>query len=408
MNPFLIITVFLLLSVALEKLFPRVELPYKRGWIIRAVLLNLLQLIVVLVGSATWEVWLSGRSLFILPWSPFYNGLFAYAVNAWVFYWWHYARHENNFCWNLIHQVHHSPERLETITSFYKHPVEIIINSLIISVLTRPILGLNNDTNAWLTIFSALAEFFYHINISTPYWLGYIIQRPENHLAHHERDRQFTCNHGDIPIFDILNGTFWNVTKEEEKRLRTGFSGEREELLGSMLLGQNVLKERPKHLPKNLFQCFLISCLFLLGILNVSGLVFNSNPMRGLAIVSTASPLPFVFSAYEGIETFSTRFNLHATIQNQTFVIPVNHHLTSKLEGPYNWRNVIGSVFSHGPFFQDPKLIQMRDQILNWGFCQGHLVNEFLGGQQIQNLTIEVRSRTKGLETQFWTMKVVC
>lgn len=208
MNPFLIITCFLIISIILENLFPRVKLPYKKGWMTRAIVFNIIQLLVVIIGGYTWEVWLNGPSLFKLPWSPFCNGLFAYICNTWIFYWWHYVRHENIFYWRFVHQMHHAPERLETITSFYKHPVEIILNSLIITVLTRPILGLNDDTNAWLTVFSGVAEFFYHINISTPRWLGYFIQRPESHLAHHYLDRRCTWNHGDLVLWDMLNGTF--------------------------------------------------------------------------------------------------------------------------------------------------------------------------------------------------------
>ena len=32
-----------------------------------------------------------------------------------------------NFLWLAFHQVHHSPSRIETITSFYKHPTEIVV-----------------------------------------------------------------------------------------------------------------------------------------------------------------------------------------------------------------------------------------------------------------------------------------
>ncbi len=32
--------------------------------------------------------------------------------------------------WRFFHQIHHSPQRL-VITSFYKHPVEMTVDSLI-------------------------------------------------------------------------------------------------------------------------------------------------------------------------------------------------------------------------------------------------------------------------------------
>lgn len=409
MNPFLVISIGLGLTIALERLFPRTKLPYKQGWVTRAISFNLIQLVVVIVASYTWEIWLQGASLFKLPWTPFYNGLFAYLINTWIFYWWHYVRHENTFLWLAVHQFHHSPVRIEAITSFYKHPLEIVINSWIITILTCPILGLDAKTNAWLTIFSALAEFFYHINCSTPYWVGYFIQRPEMHLAHHREDKQFTCNHGDISIWDLLGGTWFNPTKEEVANIKTGFTQDRERKVVSMLFWQNVLPERPKKLPKNLLQCFIISCLFLLGALQILALIFDAPMVKGLAIVSTASPLPFVFSSYQGVETFSTTFNMNITFKNGTYQqVPVDHKLSSRLHGPYNRRNVIGAVFSHGPFFTDPKLIAIRDQVLNWGFCQGHLIHEFGIDSGLQKVLITIKSRTLGNEDKIWLMEVVC
>jgi hypothetical protein len=39
-------------------------------------------------------------------------------------------------------------------------------------------------------IHSRTGEFVYHMNIRTPEWLGYFIQRPESHRVHHLRDSQ--------------------------------------------------------------------------------------------------------------------------------------------------------------------------------------------------------------------------
>src|SRR5581483_7733679 len=132
MDPFIIILIGFIIALILEKIFPRNKLPYKEGWMLRAIGFNVIQFLVVIIAGYTWEVWLEGPSLFKLPWSPFYNGLFAYLINTWIFYWWHYVRHLNNALWLSVHQIHHSPVRIETITSFYKHPFEIIINSWII------------------------------------------------------------------------------------------------------------------------------------------------------------------------------------------------------------------------------------------------------------------------------------
>ncbi len=42
-----------------------------------------------------------------------------------------------------------------------------------------------------------------------PQWLGYFVQRPESHSVHHARGvHQY--NYSDLPLFDVLFGTFRN------------------------------------------------------------------------------------------------------------------------------------------------------------------------------------------------------
>lgn len=409
MNPFAVIATGLLIAITLEKLFPARKLTKKQGWLTRAIIFNVIQLLIVIIGSHTWEVWLEGPSLFKLPWTPFYNGLFAYVIQTWIFYWWHYARHENNFLWLILHQFHHSPERIEAITSFYKHPLEIITNSWIITILTCPILGLDAKTNAWLTIFAAMSEFFYHLNVKVPRWISYISQTPWMHLAHHMKDKQFTWNYGDLSIWDMLGGTWWSPTEEEVEKIKTGFSKNRETQVADMMMGKNVLIERPKKLPPNLIKCMFISLLFLLGSLQILGVIFNSPTMKGIAIMSTASPLPFVFSAFKGVETFSTKFEMDVTFKNGSSTqFNVDHKLYSQLKGSYNRRNVIGAVFSHGPFFDNPRLVEMRNQILYSGFCKGRLTKEFGINADLQKVVINVRSKTIGNEGKIWSIGVEC
>lgn len=35
---------------------------------------------------------------------------------------------------------------------------------------------------------TGIAELIYHWNINTPYWLGFIFQRPESHRIHHQEN----------------------------------------------------------------------------------------------------------------------------------------------------------------------------------------------------------------------------
>jgi sterol desaturase/sphingolipid hydroxylase (fatty acid hydroxylase superfamily) len=226
----------------IERIWPGWKLPSVKTWPWRVVAINLAQIGVVLLASVTWEKWLGSYSVFHLSehMEPITGGIFAYFVATFIFYWWHRARHENDFLWRVFHQIHHSPVRLEVITSFYKHPIEMIANSIIGSLLVFTLLGLSIESSLVYTACCALGEYFYHTSIRTPRWIGYFFQRPEMHRIHHQMDRHKN-NYGDIVWWDMLFGTYENPAMFDG---RCGFSDEREERLADMLLFKDVHKEK--------------------------------------------------------------------------------------------------------------------------------------------------------------------
>lgn len=236
----MLIYVFLLaaLCMVIERLAPGWKLPAVRTWPWRVVVVNAFQLGVVMLAGVSWERWLSGWSVVDLSsrmpaWA---GGCLAYFVGTFVFYWWHRWRHRLDVLWRWFHQIHHSPRRIEVITSFYKHPVEMIANSVIASLIAYTLLGLNVDGGAVFTFCCAAGEFFYHTNVRTPQWVGYFFQRPEMHRIHHEYERHRN-NYGDITWWDMMFGTYENP---REFHGVCGFDAEREEQLGKMLAFRDV------------------------------------------------------------------------------------------------------------------------------------------------------------------------
>jgi len=222
----------------LERLIPGWRLPSVRTWPLRVVLINLVQLGVVVLAGFTWEIWLSSWSLLHLsehlpPWAA---GAIAYFVATFVFYWWHRWRHEIDWLWLGFHQIHHSPQRIELITSFYKHPGEMIVNSIIGSLLVYALLGLSPAAGAVYTACTALGEFFYHTSVRTPRWIGYVFQRPEMHRIHHQHGRHKN-NYGDIVWWDMLFGTYENP---KEFTASCGFDDDKEQRLLDMLRYRDV------------------------------------------------------------------------------------------------------------------------------------------------------------------------
>jgi sterol desaturase/sphingolipid hydroxylase (fatty acid hydroxylase superfamily) len=233
----LILSVFAFCFV-LERMVPGWRLPTVRSWPLRVIAINAIQIGVVLVAGISWERWLSGRSLLELgsDLSPAVGGLLAYFIATFVFYWWHRWRHESPLLWRLFHQIHHSAQRIEVITSFYKHPGEMIVNSIIGSVLVYALLGLSPEGGVVYTLCTALGEFFYHTNVRTPRWIGYVFQRPEMHRVHHEFGRHRN-NYGDIVWWDVLFGTYENP---RDFAGTCGYEDFREQQLLAMLAFRDV------------------------------------------------------------------------------------------------------------------------------------------------------------------------
>ncbi|HWZ93119.1 MAG TPA: sterol desaturase family protein [Polyangiaceae bacterium] len=201
----IVVTVFFL---ALERLAPGRKLPQVRGWYARALALNLVQMLITLGLNRVWRGVFDGPSLLRLAaWNrPVLEGLSAWLVGTFFFYWWHRIRHARGF-WRLFHQVHHSPARIEAVTSFYKHPLEIFSDSLLSALVLYPLLGASLTGAFWSNFFAATGEYFYHANFKSPRWLRYFIQTPELHSVHHQLDVH-RYNFSDLPLWDRLFGTY--------------------------------------------------------------------------------------------------------------------------------------------------------------------------------------------------------
>jgi sterol desaturase/sphingolipid hydroxylase (fatty acid hydroxylase superfamily) len=225
----------------LERAVPGWRLPQVRTWPLRVLAINAVQMGVVVLAGYSWERWLSSWSVFHL--SEHVNrvagGLIAYFIATFVFYWWHRWRHEVDFLWRGFHQIHHSPQRIEVITSFYKHPVEMVVNSVIGSLLVYTLLGLSPAAGAVYTLCTALGEFFYHTSVRTPRWVGFVFQRPEMHRIHHQYERHKN-NYGDIVWWDMLFGTYENP---KEWTRTCGFDDAKEQQLLRMLCFEDVHRQ---------------------------------------------------------------------------------------------------------------------------------------------------------------------
>lgn len=133
-------------------------------------------------------------------------GVLAYEFLGYVY---HRSMHASNVLWRGLHQMHHSAERVDTFGAFWFHPTDMVGWTLVSTVALTVIVGLSPQATTAALLAVTLLSVFQHANIRTPRWLGYIVQRPESHSWHHARGRH-RDNYADVPIYDILFGTFDN------------------------------------------------------------------------------------------------------------------------------------------------------------------------------------------------------
>ena len=371
----MIVLAIAIVMIAVELRTPGRRWPTVAGWWTRAALLNTVQVGVVLLAGATWDRWLPDMR----SWSADSLGTtggaaLGYVAITFVYYWWHRARHAIHPLWRIFHQVHHSPQRIEILTAFYKHPAEIAVNGVLTSIVLYPLCGLGPEAAVHAVLLTGLAELFYHWNVSTPRWVGYFLQRPESHCVHHQEGHH-RQNYSDLPVWDMLFGTFHNPASWQG---RCGFGTDEHEL-AAMLLGADVAAQESTSESWG-DRRYAGTAVFLLG-LGLAAMTGDGLQRAGLgrigagvAAVSTAtgaSPAPRVFTAVDGLETYSTRFVLEWTdTSGRPRELEITPERYRRLRGPYNRRNVYGAAMAYGPLLaRDERSRGMLEEVARYALC---------------------------------------
>jgi sterol desaturase/sphingolipid hydroxylase (fatty acid hydroxylase superfamily) len=219
-----------------EALFPARRLPRVRWWRTKGVLALLTFMAVSSYLPFLWAEWLAPIQWFDLTgWSTLAGataGVLLYEGGVWA---WHRALHRSGFLWRWFHQMHHSAERLDTWGAFWFSPLDMVGWTALISV-SLTLVGLSPTAVFATVCVTTFLSVFQHANVRTPRWLGVIVQRPESHSWHHARGVHAN-NYSDLPLFDILSGT-WNNPREfaPEQGFHHGASSK----LPALLLGRDV------------------------------------------------------------------------------------------------------------------------------------------------------------------------
>jgi sterol desaturase/sphingolipid hydroxylase (fatty acid hydroxylase superfamily) len=246
-----VLAIFVLYAALLawETLAPAQAGPRVAGWRLRGVSALIVYVfvssylplwIVTHVGAFTWldASWLGTLGGALVA-------LLAYEL---LLYGWHRAMHRSDLLFRIFHQVHHSAERLDVSGAFWFSPLDMTGFTLV-SVASLTIVGITAEAAAAFALITTLLSIFQHANVRTPRWLGYFVQRPESHSHHHARGVH-RDNYADLPLFDLLFGTFCNpVGFAAEHGYYDGASGRLLEMLA--LRDVSAPSERAQSTPQN-------------------------------------------------------------------------------------------------------------------------------------------------------------
>src|SRR5512144_1456896 len=207
----LLVPITYLVMLAIEKWRPARTFPPRRGWawigIAFLLLIGVVSTVVPLLVPADWLAahrLMDGTRLGVVG-----GTVLGYVVLSALAYVYHRTAHNVPLLWRLSHQIHHSPQRVDISGSVLFHPFEMVVQVLLQLFATLIVLGLDPLAAALTGYVAAFYGMFQHWNVHTPQWLGLLIQRPEAHCEHH-RQGVHANNYGDLPIWDILLGTFRN------------------------------------------------------------------------------------------------------------------------------------------------------------------------------------------------------
>ena len=232
-----------------EAIFPARDLPKVKYWKIRGLLSFAFFFFLSSYLPIFWDESLAGFQIFNLTGLGTYLGaLVGILFYEFGLYLWHYSIHKNDFLWRIFHQMHHSAERIDTYGAFYFSPMDMIGFTFLGSVCLVGIAGFTSEASTLILLGTVFLGVFQHSNIATPQWIGYIIQRPESHTVHHAKGIH-AYNYSDLPVFDILFGTFRNPPKYENE---TGFYNGASARVRDMLFFKDVSIEKINSNEKNL------------------------------------------------------------------------------------------------------------------------------------------------------------
>ena len=138
----------------------------------------------------------------------------------------HRLDHNIGFLWR-IHAVHHSDPEVDATTTFRHHPLEVMLELLLVGGCVL-LIGISPAQVAAYSVLAMAIQLLAHTNIRMPAWLerglGAVLVTPEFHQMHHSREiGETNSNYGQVLVFwDHLFGSNSGRAGDGERPIEFG------------------------------------------------------------------------------------------------------------------------------------------------------------------------------------------
>ena len=232
----IVISVFLVLMIS-EEFFPGRPLPKIKYWKIKGILSFVIYFFLSTYLPMFWNDTLAHYQLVDMSFLGDFGGaVVALLIYEFGVYIWHRSMHKSDVLWRIFHQMHHSAERVDAYGAFFFSLMDMIGFTFLTSLALVVAGGFTIQATIYAIYGATFLAVIQHANIKTPQWMGYIFQRPESHSVHHEKGVH-AFNYSDLPLFDIILGTFNNP---KEFARETGFYTGATSRIADMLLFKDI------------------------------------------------------------------------------------------------------------------------------------------------------------------------
>jgi sterol desaturase/sphingolipid hydroxylase (fatty acid hydroxylase superfamily) len=227
----------------LERLVPARKQTVVRRWLPKGILFFVLVGAINAIVPALALEALGDRSVFHFSSLGTFGGALLVILASDLFgYWIHRGLHHSERVWLWTHQLHHSAERMDMAGSALFHPFDVLAQQVLPSILISAVLGVTPLAAAIGGFMGFVFGVSPHLNVRTPRWLGYLIQRPEMHAVHHQRGVH-AYNYGVLAFSDLAFGTWRNPAAFHDSEF--GFWDGASATVARMLVGRDVSQPTP-------------------------------------------------------------------------------------------------------------------------------------------------------------------